>query len=93
MPFTKEAVRATQASWDTCNCCVESAPLSVTREFRLTELRSCVKVEVAVLGSQSLTVLMVFAEVKQHLKKERLSSELRSCVKVEVFDRPRLSRP
>ena len=42
------------------------------------------KIEVAVLGSQSLTVLMVFAEVKQHLKKERLSSEFRSCVKVEV---------
>ena len=64
MPFTKEAVRATQASWDTCHCCVESAPLSVTREFRLTELRSCVKVEVAVLGSQSLTVLMVSVDVK-----------------------------
>ena len=30
----------------------------------LTELRSCVKVEVAVLGSQSLTVLMVSVDVK-----------------------------
>ena len=29
------------------------------------ELRSCVKVEVAVLGSPSVTVLMVFVDVKQ----------------------------
>ena len=34
-----------------------------------TELRSCVKVEVAVLGSPSLVVLMVSVDVKQHLKK------------------------
>ena len=32
----------------------------------LTELRSCVKIEVAVLGSPSLTVLMVSVDVKQH---------------------------
>ena len=31
-----------------------------------TELRSCVKVEVAVLGSPSLIVLMVSVDVKQH---------------------------
>ena len=31
-----------------------------------TELRSCVKVDVAVLGSPSLTVLMVSVDVKQH---------------------------
>ena len=31
-----------------------------------SEFRSCVKVEVAVLGSPSLTVLMVSVEVKQH---------------------------
>ena len=30
------------------------------------ELRSCVKVEVAVLGSPSLIVLMVFRDIKQH---------------------------
>ena len=30
------------------------------------ELRSCVKVEVAVLGSPSLIVLMVSVDVKQH---------------------------
>ena len=32
----------------------------------ITELRSCAKVEVAVLGSLSLTVLMVSVDVKQH---------------------------
>ena len=31
-----------------------------------TEIRSCVKVEVAVLGSPSLIVLMVSVDVKQH---------------------------
>ena len=31
-----------------------------------TELRGCVKVEVAVLGSPSLIVLMVSVDVKQH---------------------------
>ena len=50
-----------------------------------SELRSCVNVEVAVLDSHFLTVLMVSVDVRQHLKKKRLSgSELRSCVKVEV---------
>ena len=34
------------------------------------ELRSCVKVEVAVLGSPSLMVLMVSVDVKQHLKRK-----------------------
>ena len=34
--------------------------------MRITELRSCVKVEVAVLGSLSLIVLMVSVDVKQH---------------------------
>ena len=37
------------------------------------------KVEVAVLGSPSLTVLMVSVDVKQHSR-----TEVRSCVKVEV---------
>ena len=31
-----------------------------------SELRSCVKVEVAYLGSPSLIVLMVSVDVKQH---------------------------
>ena len=44
-----------------------------------TELRSCVKVEVAVKGSPSLITLIVSVDVKQHW-----TSELRSCVKVEV---------
>ena len=48
-----------------------------------TELRSCVKVEVADLGSLFLIVLMVSVDVKQHLKKN-ITTELRSCVKVEV---------
>ena len=42
------------------------------------KLRSCVKVEVAVLGSPSLISLMVSVDIMQHLKK------LGSCVKVEV---------
>ena len=33
--------------------------------------RICVKVEVAVLGSPSLINLMVFVDVKQHLKKKK----------------------
>ena len=32
----------------------------------LSELRSCVRVEVAVLGSKSLLVRTVFVDVKQH---------------------------
>ena len=34
--------------------------------YQSPELRSCVKVEVAVLGSPSLTVLTVSVDVKQH---------------------------
>ena len=45
-----------------------------------TELRSCVKVEVDVLGSPSLTVPTVSVDVKQHWT----VTELRRCVKVEV---------
>ena len=37
-----------------------------TRQGERPELRSCVKVEVAVLGSPSLTVLMISVDVKQH---------------------------
>ena len=33
---------------------------------RESELRSCLKVEVAVLGSPSLIVLVVSVDVKQH---------------------------
>ena len=43
----------------------------------LSELRSCVKVEVAALGSPSLTSL-------SNTELEENVSELRSCVRVEV---------
>ena len=36
------------------------------KQHRFAELRSCVKVEVAVLGSPSLTVHTVSVDVKQH---------------------------
>ena len=39
-------------------------------EWDLSELRSCVKVEVAVLSSPSVIVLTVSVEVKQLLKKK-----------------------
>ena len=45
------------------------------------ELRSCVKVEVDVLGSPYLTVLVVSVDV---MLRWTTASELRSCVKVEV---------
>ena len=41
------------------------------------------RIEAAVLGSQSLIVLVVSVDVKQH-QLELRHSELRSCVKVEV---------
>ena len=37
----------------------------------IAELRSCVKVKVAILGPLSLTVLMVSMDIKQHLMKKR----------------------
>ena len=50
-----------------------------------SEPRSCVKVEVAVLGFPSLIVLMVSVGVKATLNSNTQQvSELRSCVKVEV---------
>ena len=39
---------------------------TVVRKRVTAEPRSCVKVEVAFLGSPSLTVLMVSVDVKQH---------------------------
>ena len=45
-----------------------------TLNCSISELRSCVKVEVAVLGSSSLIVLMVSAvDVKQHIELELVS--------------------
>ena len=45
--------------------CGRKATLSCDNEVTL-ELRSCVKVEVAVLGSSSLIVLMVSVDLMQH---------------------------
>ena len=42
-----------------------------------SELRSCVKVEVAVLGSPSLIVLIVSVDVKQHERRRSIQSEHR----------------
>ena len=39
---------------------------NIKHKLRPSELRSCVKVEVAVLGSPSLTVLVVSVDVMQH---------------------------
>ena len=50
----------------------------------VSELRSCAKEKVAVLGSPSLTVLRAYVDVKQHGTNVDLFSELRSCVKVEA---------
>ena len=50
-----------------------------------SEQRSCVKVEVAVLGSPLLISLMVSVDVKQHSANQQIvASELRNCVKVKV---------
>ena len=50
-----------------------------------SEQRSCVKVEVAILGSLLLISLMVSVDVKQHSANQQIvASELRSCVKVKV---------
>ena len=47
------------------------------------DLRSCVKVEVNLLGSPSLTVPVVSVDIKQHWTSYS-HSDLRSCVNVEV---------
>ena len=51
--------------------------LIVCVDEKYHERRSCIKVEVAVLGSPSIIVFMVSAEVKHHERR-------RSCVKVEL---------
>ena len=49
-------------------CLMLSLPVTLLRTTprQYRELRRCVKVEVAVLGSQSLISLMVSVDVKQH---------------------------
>ena len=46
-----------------------------------SELRSCVKVEVAVLGSPSLVVLMVSVDVKQHFIQMLARSQIITATK------------
>ena len=59
---------------------VSSRPIRVWE----TELRSCVNVDVAVLGSPSLIIVrMVSVDVKQHCN-SGWKAKLRSCVKVDV---------
>ena len=36
------------------------------KDVSLSELRSCMKVEVVILGSPSIIVLMVSVDIKQH---------------------------
>ena len=64
--------KSTWTSWDN----VPNSPYGLcgrkaTLNCSISELRSCVKVEVAVLGSPPLTVLMVSVDVKQHFKKTK----------------------
>ena len=47
-------------------------------EDAITELRSCVKLEVDVLGSPSPICLMVSVDIKQHLKKKNSKTALQS---------------
>ena len=49
-------------------------------------LRSCVKVEVAVLGSPSLIVRTVSVDVKQHFKKKKKKKKKK--VEVAVLGSP-----
>ena len=60
-------------------------PMTLISGRRPTErknfvLRSCVRMEAAVLGSQSLTVLLASVDVKRHWTCN--GTELRSCVRV-----------
>jgi len=62
---------------------VNTRYINSTRGTPSPEFRSCVKVEVTVLGSPSLIVCMVSVDVKRATLNSN-SSEFRSCVKVEV---------
>ena len=50
----------------------------VEQNYHCSEVRSCVKVEVVVLGSLSLIVLMVCLDEKQHLKKKKKLLRIRA---------------
>ena len=49
-----------------CGLCGHKATLQKKQKSAVRELRSCVKVEVAVQGSTSRTVFVVSVDVKQH---------------------------
>ena len=66
--------------------CGRKATVNFETQWGESEFRSCVKVEVDVLGSPSLMVRTVSVDVKRHTELEPSSSELRSCVKAEVAD-------
>ena len=51
---------------NSCKFYFNAIPLFGICCLLFSELRSCVKVEVAILGSPTLTVLMVSVNVKQH---------------------------
>ena len=57
------------------------------RQGSQTELRSCVKVEVAVLGSPSLISLMVFVDVKQHWNWTQTNRSREAGTTQEAFHR------
>ena len=49
-----------------CGLCGRNATLQKEQKSAVRELRSCLKVEVVVLGSTSLIVFVVSVDVKQH---------------------------
>ena len=53
-----------------CGLCGRKATLNCS----VTELRSCVKVELAVLGSPSLISLVVSVDVKHHERRKTIGS-------------------
>ena len=52
------------------------------------ELRSCVKVEVAVLGCPSLIVLLAYVDVKQHWRKEEKRKKKTKKKLLQVPNKP-----
>ena len=64
------------------------------KKTHISDLRSCVKVEVDVLSAPSPIVLMVSVDVKQHLKKDEEDTNIRSQELCESRGgRPELSVP
>ena len=61
-----DSYRATLSQHKRQKACGRVPQNTVGEHTAFSELRSCVKVEVAVLGSPSLIVFMVSVDVKQH---------------------------